>query len=171
MSTSYTTPLSWFYGNPKRLIRNSHRQLVHWRDLYKYGWAECEADAADYQRIPSAPGIYVVASEIDNVALYVGESINLANRLRPQLHRKLKEIVSLYQKASAGYHDNSNPLAEMRISYKTVHLAPYALSIKHSLILHEAVTIALLAPIAQHSTCRLWEMNIQLGTGFYSREK
>lgn len=171
MTTVSCTPLSWFFGDTKRLRRDSHRQLVHWRDLYKYGWTECSVDAADYGDIPSVPGVYVIVSEIDDVPLYVGESINLSNRLRRPLHRKLKELVRLYESAVAGYHDIANPIAEMQIVYKEVQQAPHSLSIKQSLIWHEAVTIALLGPIAQHSTAKLWEMNIQLGRGFYSRDK
>lgn len=47
---------------------------------------------------------------------------------------------------------------------------PHALSLKQSLIWHEAVSIALLGPIAQHNTADLHNMNIQLGTGFYARD-
>jgi hypothetical protein len=162
-------PLSWFFGNPSRLRRDQHRELVHWRPLVTYGWSETQLCAAEYGDLPAAPGVYVIACEIEDVALYVGESINLAQRLRTGLHSKVRELIRLYESAYAGYHNQAEPEGTMRLLYKEVQHSWPALSSKQALIWHEAVAIALLCPIAQHSTAKLHEMNIQLGTGFFSR--
>ena len=166
---SYLNPLAWFFGNPARLRRDQHRNLVHWRELEAYGWTEASLDAAEYGDIPAIAGVYVIVCEIEDIPLYVGESSDLSMRLRTSMHRKLGELIALYENALAGVHNREDPASTMRLLYKQVFGARHALSLKQSLIWHEAIAIALLCPLAQHGTAKLHEMNIQLGTGFFSR--
>ncbi len=166
----FSSPLLWFFGGAERLAKVNDFGVVHWRNLWEYGWTSESLDTLDYGDIPSAAGVYVIVHEMEDVPLYVGESINLANRLRRTMHSKIRELIKLYENAHAGYHSREDVASEMQLFFKPVAASWPALSLKQSLIWHESVAVGLLCPIAQHNTNRLLEWNIQLGTGFFDRE-
>jgi len=168
---TYPSPLLWFFGGAENLAANDNWEVIRWHDLWRYGWSSESLDAADYGDIPNVAGVYVIVHEMENTPLYVGESNNLANRLRTVMHSKIQELIQLYENAHAGYHSREDVASEMRIFFKPVVSGWPALSLKQALIWHEAIAVGLLRPIAQHNTSRLKEFNIQLGTGFFDRDR
>ena len=167
---TFTSPLLWFFDGPGQLAAVDDFEAIRWRDLRRYGWSSESLDASDYGDIPRVAGVYVIVHEMEEVPLYVGETTNLAKRLRRIMHSKIRELIELYENALAGYHSREDVASEMRIFFKPVVAAWPALSLKQALIWHESIAVGLLCPIAQHNTNRLWEWNIQLGTGFFDRE-
>lgn len=166
---TFASPLLWFFDGAEHLAAIDSFERVDWRDLWRYGWSSESIDASDYGDIPSVAGVYVIVHEIEDVPLYVGESTNLAARLRIVMHSKIQELIKLYENALAGCHSREDVASEMRVFFKPVVSGWPALSLKQALIWHESIAIGLLCPIAQHNTNRLQEWKIQLGTGFFDR--
>jgi hypothetical protein len=159
------SPLEWFFGPRARVPPSFAHAPFPWAELPSFRWREEYLDSLD--DIPAQPGVYVLAHEFDSRALYVGQSRDLGSRIHRDRHRKIRQLIRLYESAMAGYHDRGNPAGEIRVFYKLVEQPYPAFSLQQMLVWCESVSIGLLCPLAQGNTAELEAQSIQLGRDFF----
>lgn len=161
------SPVEWFFGSRVKAARWVGEIPIRWSELECLSWRGEYLHAADYGDIPAKPGVYVVAHEVDSRTLYVGQSVNLAQRIHKDRHTKIRSLITLYESAHAGYHNLADVASEIRIFFKTVEPPFPALSLQQTLVWYESLAVGLLCPLAQGNIKPLEAQSIQLGRDFF----
>lgn len=176
----YQWPLTWFFDGKFEFIDSSYLEYnndedkksaietrANWQYLTYFGWNNTHLEGIEYADLPEAPGVYVVAHELEQPALYVGQSVNLKHRLTNRNHHKIKAIVNCWENAPFGYHNKENVRNEIQIFWKVLPKVCYNGSVDRTLSWCESIAIGLLCPIMQGNIEDIENQDWAFGMKFY----